>query len=134
MEDLKHLEEVLHQYEEDLNKIETNIDELCKIKSEYLKSINITKGAINEIIADEWRKNAAEGKFRFIYYSDIPKNILTEWYKLEEKFKQGCTGDPYDGCRGCKERCQKRAKDEFMKMYKIKEIKYGCKEENTNNK
>lgn len=128
MKELKHLEEVLYQYEEELTKINKTIDELSNTKIEYLKNIGITKNAINEIIADEWRKNAVEGKFNSIYYSDIPENILKEWYKLEEKIKQGCKGDPYDGCRGCSQKCSNKAQNEFMEMYNIKEIKYGRKE------
>lgn len=127
MEDIKDLEKILNQYEEEVKNIDKNIEDLKNSKSEYLRSIGDINRQINAIIADEWRKNAAEGKYRFIYYSDIPQDILSEWAAIEKKISDGCTGDWYDGCRGCSQRCGHRAKNEFMKMYKIKEIKYGNK-------
>ena len=44
---------------------------------------------------------------------------------MEKKISGGCTGDWYDGCRGCEKRCSQRAKEQFMRKYNIKEIKYG---------
>ena len=47
----------------------------------------------------------------------MPEDIKSDWYHIRETVKDGCHGDPYDGCRGCEKNCELKARELFMKKY-----------------
>lgn len=127
-EKIKSLKEVIKKYDIEIKSYDKKIKQLEKEQDVIEDKKWKAEGKIQEIIANEWRKDAEAGKFETVcYYSDIPEIIRGEWAKIERGITDGCTGDWYDGCRGCEKHCSAKASEAFMKMYNIGKISYGSK-------
>ena len=129
-EKIKALKEEIKKYEVEIKSYDKKLKQLEKEQDAIeSKKINL-EDQIEQIIADEWRKDAAAGKFKIVcYYSDIPVLIKREWQKIEDGITGGCTGDWYDGCRGCEKHCSAKASEAFMKMYNIGKITWGSEKD-----
>ena len=122
-EKINELKSFIKKDKETIKYLDTRIKEIEKTRSVYVEDVHKQENKIEEILAEEWRNKAAKGKFKVsCKYRDIPKVILNEWSKIERGITGGCTGDWYDGCRGCDKKCSRRAEEAFMKMYNIGKI------------
>lgn len=120
---INELKSLIKSDEESVKYFNKEIAKLEKTRNDYTQNIYKMQTMIEEILAEEWRKQAAKGKFKVsCTYKNIPKIILNEWGKIERGISGGCTGDWYDGCRGCDKKCSWQAKEAFMKMYNIGKI------------
>ena len=129
-EKIKALKEEIKKYEVEIKSYDKKIKQLEKEQDAVEDKKWKAEGKIQEIIANEWCKDADAGKFKIVcYYSDIPEIIKSEWAKIERGINNGCTGDWYDGCRGCEKHCSSRAQEAFMKMYNIGQITYGSEKD-----
>lgn len=122
-EKINELKSLIKSDEETVKHFNKEIEKLEKTRKIYTENIYKMQNKIEELLAEEWREQAAKGKFKVsCKYKDIPKIILNEWSKIERRITGGCTGDWYDGCRGCDNKCSWRAEQEFMQKYNIGKI------------
>ena len=126
----------IEKYKEQIEKYVQKIAELEKKRTaivDKIRELNRKKykaeSGIEKILADKFRKEAKRGEHKIVYYNEIPRDIRREWQQIEDKITGGCTGDWYDGCRGCSNGCGRKAKEEFKKKYNIEEIRYGRRPE-----
>lgn len=125
------LEELQKQYDDytaKIDELELNIKKLKETKDSLWDKRYDIEREMENLRDEQWRTEAAEGKHKIVWYSLIPHNIHYEWQQMEKKISDGCTGDWYDGCRGCEKHCSLRAREQFMRKYNIKEIRYGAPE------
>jgi hypothetical protein len=122
-EKINELKSLIKSDNESIKYFDKEIEKLEKTRSVYIEDVRKQENKIEEILAEEWRKQAAKGKFKVsCKYKEIPKIILNEWGAIERGITGGCTGDWYDGCRGCDKKCSWRAEEAFMKKYNIGKI------------
>lgn len=125
-EKINELKSFIKKDKETIKYLDTRIKEIEKTRSVYVEDVHKQENKIEEILAEEWREQAAKGKFKVsCKYKDIPKVILNEWSKIERGITGGCTGDWYDGCRGCDNKCSWKAEQAFMQKYNIGKIVLG---------
>lgn len=121
----------IDEYRKEIEALEKRLGEIDEERKKLLDKWTETNGKkhelerkIDHIEAENFRKECSEGKHKVVKWKDIPADLRWELDEIEKKISGGCTGDWYDGCRGCEKRCHGRARDEFMKKYGIDKITY----------
>lgn len=122
---IKALKLEIKTYQKEGKDICVKRDKLEKELREWQKKESEAQHQIDEIEAEEFRHEARLGKHKIVKTSELPELIYREWGKIRQKIHDGCYGDEYDGCRGCQHNCDLEAKEAFMKIYGIEQIKYG---------
>lgn len=90
------------------NKIKELADELRPLYTEY-----------NQRLIEHWKERGEQGLNKDIDYSDIPEVIKGVRRIIFDKISGGCTGDWYDGCRGCERDCEGKTDKEWLEMFNM---------------
>lgn len=115
----------IRDLENEIADIDLEIKALIDRKRDKQVRISESQCVLEEIEADEFRQAHGKDKpFADIGCSELPLNICEEWDAIRDQLRNGCHGDPQDGCRGCEEDCERRAKKIFEQKYNI-HVTYG---------
>ena len=90
----KALEKKIEKSRKKIEEHNKKIWEIEDLKSPYFKELYDLK-------IGEWTERGKQGLNKSIKYSDIPPCIKSIKTEIFQKISGGCTGDWYDGCRGC---------------------------------
>lgn len=84
---------------------------------------------LKKLVIEHWIEQGKECKNKSIHANDIPEMIQSVLYDdILRKIRNGCSGDWYDGCRGCEKNCQLKAEEQWKKMFGFETILYGKRE------
>ena len=119
------MKDEISRFEKQIDSLDTEIGNLEEKRREYLRKISDIQKELRRRDADRWKEKMSQSKHNVVKYCEIPEDIKSDWYKIQETVKDGCYGDPYDGCRCCEKNCEMKARELFMKKYNIIKIYYA---------
>ena len=116
------LKDEISRFEKQIDSVNGEIGNLEEKRREYRSKISDIQKELRRRDADRWKEKMSQSKHNIVKYSEMPEDIKSDWYHIRETVKDGCHGDPYDGCRGCEKNCELKARELFMKKYNIIKI------------
>ena len=116
------LKDEISRFEKQIDSVNTEIGNLEEKRREYRRKISDIQKELRRRDADRWKEKMSQSKHNVVKYSEMPDDIKSDWNQIRETIKDGCYGDPYDGCRGCEKNCEMKARELFMKKYNIIKI------------
>lgn len=119
------LKDEITRFEKQIDSVNTEIGDLEEKRREYRRKISDIQKELRRRDADRWKEKMSQSKHNVVKSSEMPEDIKSEWNQIREAIKDGCYGDPYDGCRGCEKNCELKARELFMKKYNIIKIIYA---------
>lgn len=86
--------------------IEKLTDDFFPINDEY-----------NKLIVEHWIERGKRGLNKGLNVEQIPVQVKKIFYDITDNVKGGCSGDWYDGCRGCDRNCELEAEKKYKEMF-----------------
>lgn len=125
---VKELTKIYNTYQKKLKRNEQKKVKLIhKVEAEREAIRNEYKDIIGDLqptLKELWILQAPTGIHSTVYYEDIPDCVKWDYHEIENKITCGCSGDWYDGCRGCNRDCHRKADEEWKKKYGFVNVKY----------
>ena len=90
---------------------------------------NLICKELDDMTVDYYIERGKQGLNKTVYSKEVPSSVNAVYNKIYDLTRNGCTGDWYDGCRGCSNNCAAEAKQEWKKMFGIETILYGERKE-----
>lgn len=113
-----------------VKKIEKSNNKFAKAREKHdeeIRNIQIELQPLNKeynnLIVEHWIEKGKQGLNKGLYNSrldkwdELPDAIRGEYYRVRDKITHGCSGDWYDGCRGCTHNCEAEAEKKFKEMF-----------------
>lgn len=81
---------------------------------------NLICKELDDMTVDYWIERGKQCLNKTVYSKEVPPAVDAVYNKIYDLTRNGCTGDWYDGCRGCSNNCAAEAKQEWKKCLELK--------------